>query len=85
MSLTPGFAPDAFTQFQALDLHNQEIALDEIDRLALNPPAADDYVATNVRDEQGIRHYVFVRVLIDRVRNRLTVVGVGQVARPVEP
>ena len=81
MSLTPGFAPDAKSQWQALDFEIQEIVLDEIERVASNPPPDGEYVLDPVREVAGVRLYVFVRVIVDRGRGTVTVVGVGTIAR----
>jgi len=84
MSLTPAFAADAKSQWQELDPERQEIVLDVLDRLTLNPPPNGEHVADDVREERGIFHYVFVHVLVERERNSLTVMGVGHLARPTD-
>jgi hypothetical protein len=81
MSLTPAFAVDANLQWRDLDAERQEIVLDLLDRLTSNPPANGEHVVDDVRQEQGILHYVFVHVLVDRQRNSLTVMGVGHTTR----
>ncbi|HET6249040.1 MAG TPA: hypothetical protein VFE47_15185 [Tepidisphaeraceae bacterium] len=82
MSLTPGFAADAKSQWLELAVAHQEIVLDIIDRLATNPPSNGEHVADDVHDEQGISHYIFVHVLIERQSNSLTIIGVGHTTRP---
>ncbi|HXE52918.1 MAG TPA: hypothetical protein VN541_07890 [Tepidisphaeraceae bacterium] len=81
MSYTLGFAPDAQSQWQSLPVPLQEAALDEADRLAIDPPRQGEHVAEVVIDEGAVRHYTFVHVLIDHARRKLTVVGVGYVRR----
>jgi hypothetical protein len=82
MSYTPGFAPDAQSQLGALDPSDQEVAIDELDRLAARPPSGDEYVGEVVTEGVGTRRYVFVHVTIDQVRSIVTLVGVGCVERP---
>lgn len=82
MSYTPGFGPDAQSQFRALDPNGQEVALDELDRPAASSPSGDEYVGEVVIEEAGVRRNVFVHVTIDHVRSIVTLVGVGCVERP---
>ena len=84
MSFTPGFAPDAASQLRVMDSEAQEVAIDELDRLTLNPPKEDDHVAAVSWEQAPLRHTVFVHVLIDRARQVITVVGVGHVTRPIQ-
>lgn len=77
MSYTPGFAPDAESQWRALDTIHQELALDELERLCASPPAALEHVGTVVYDEAGMRHHVFVHVVTDHRRRLVTVIGIG--------
>lgn len=81
MSFTPGFAPDAKSQWQSLDFDLQQFVLDEIERVASNPPPNGEYVLDPVREEGDIRQYVFVRVIVDGGRGTVTVVGIGTIAR----
>src|SRR5438045_8962961 len=81
MSFVPGFAPDALSQWRELDFELQELVLDELERLAADPPAAGSAdVVDVVREVAGLRHYVFVRFAVDRARQRLIIVGVGRFA-----
>ena len=84
MSLTPGFAADAKSQWRELDPERQEIVLDVLDRLTINPPPNGEHVADDVREEDGILHYVFVHVLVEQELNTLTVMGVGHTTRAAE-
>ena len=79
MSFTPGFAPDAKSQWVALDFEFQELVLDELERLALNPPAQGEHIFDLIHESQSRRHYVFLRVWVDHMRRKVTAVGVGHV------
>ena len=82
MSFVPGFAPDALAQWRALEFELQELVLDEVERLALNPPAdASEQIIDLVHQTPTVRHYLFVHLLIDRSHRRVIVVGVGHHAR----
>lgn len=83
MSLTPGFAADARLQFQALDPRWQEIALDIVDRLAVDPATDGEHIADQIYEGNGVRHYVFVHAIVERGSNRLTVIGLGYSTRGV--
>ena len=84
MSFVPEFAPDAESQWRELEPLLQELVLDGIESLLSNPPAPpviavyhDVYHA----DAQG-EHYIFIRVIIDRSLQKLTVAGVAHHFRP---
>ena len=47
MSLTPSFAADAKLQWRELDVAHQEIVLDVLDRLTLNPPIQPSHGTVN--------------------------------------
>ena len=81
MSYTPGFTPDARLQFRSLAFIYQELVLDELDRLALNPPADLESVEEVVLNEPGLRRYLFIHVATDHARRTVTVLGVGYVER----
>jgi hypothetical protein len=81
MSFVPGFAPDALSQWRALDFELQELVLDELERLAINPPHTTEQVIDVVRDAADVRHYIFLHVLVDHQRERVVAVGVGHHAR----
>ena len=82
MSYAPGFAPDARSQWQALEPRFQEIVLDILDDLTLNPPAKNEHVEDRVIDEGSLRHIIFVHVFVSRQHETITVIGVGHVSRP---
>jgi hypothetical protein len=82
MSYAPVFAPDAQSQWRALDIQFQEIALDELERLCHAPPDGPEHISDFIIDEGPVRHYVFVHVTVDPGRRVLTVVGVGYCTRP---
>jgi mRNA-degrading endonuclease RelE of RelBE toxin-antitoxin system len=83
MSLTPAFAADAKSQWRALAAEHQEIVLDLLDELAVNPPPDGESVASDVLEEHGLRHHIFVHVLVERDTNTLTILGVGHASRPL--
>jgi hypothetical protein len=85
MSFTPAFAPDARSQWGALDFEFQEIVLDELDRLALDPPEHGEHIIDVVVEAGGFRHYLFLRVSVDHPQAMVTVIGVGYFARPTIP
>jgi hypothetical protein len=77
MSFVPDFAPDARSQWQALDILLQEMVLDEIERLAASPPLRVEHVSDLTHDVGPSRHYLFVHVNVDHRRRAISVVGVG--------
>jgi hypothetical protein len=77
MSLIPGFAPDARSQWQALGIHLQELVLDELDRVAMAALPTGEHVIDTVREEGGKYYCVFLHVFVSRERNRMTVLGLG--------
>lgn len=83
MSFIPGFAPDAISQWIALDFELQELVLDEIDRLAATPPDGPEHFADLVHMGVELRHYLFIHLIVDVSRRRIVVVGVGHHQRPV--
>jgi hypothetical protein len=85
MSYTPGFAPDAESQWHALDPHHQELALDVLDRLCASPPRHIEHVGEVVYEEAGVKHHLFVHVVVDHEKGTVTSVGVGHAALPVPP
>ncbi len=85
MSYTPVFAPDAQSQWRALDIRFQELALDEVERLCDSHPAGPEHVSDVVLEEGRVRHFVFVHVTLDPGRRLLTVVGIGYCTRPTAP
>jgi len=83
MSYTPGFAPDAKSQWHALDPHFQELALDVLERLCASPPVRIEHVAEAIEEQGGLRHHIFVHVVVDHDKCTVTAVGVGHAALPV--
>jgi hypothetical protein len=77
MSFVPGFAPDALSQWRELDFDLQELVLDEVDKLANDPPARDTAIIDLAHDLPTGRHYLFIQLLIDHPRGRVVVIGVG--------
>ena len=72
MSYALDFAPDAYSQWRELEPDLQELALDEADRVADNPPPppVGEVVRDVVRRGKGADDYVFVRLVLDRQRQR---------------
>lgn len=87
MSYGLDFAPDAESQWRDLPPEVQESVLDELDRLADNPPPPP--TAEVVRDfvyaAGGTDHYVFLRCVIDRRRRNIVLTGVVTYTRPNNP
>ena len=84
MSYALAFAPDAQSQWLELDVRLQELALDEADDMASHPPATSSVFTRDLAlDEAGVRHYVFLRLAVERSRSTVTVIGVGHVSRPL--
>ena len=83
MSLTPGFAPDALSQWRALGFALQELVLDEIEAIALAPPRAGEPILDIIHRDSVAHHYVFLRMFVDSKANRLSVVGVGYARREI--
>ena len=79
MSFTPGFAPDAKSQWVALEFQFQELVLDELERLALSPSAQGEHIIDLIHEAQNDRHYVFLRVWVDHPQLKVTAIGVGHV------
>lgn len=77
MNFVPGFAPDAFGQWRALDFEAQERVLDELEYLVADVPQGHEHLVDVVWDSAGIRHYLFLRLMIDRERYRIVAIGVG--------
>ena len=81
MSYVPDYAPDADSQWRALDVPFQELVLDELDRLCLSPPRRIDYVSDVVFEEGAVKHYFFVHVTVDHPRQIVTLIGVSHFIR----
>ena len=60
----------------------QELVLDILDDLALNPPMKSEHVEDRAIEEDSLRHIIFVHVLVSRQNGTITAVGVGHVTRP---
>ena len=75
MSLTPAFAPDAKSQWQDLEPVLQELVLDVLDEIAVNPPTMPQGTLQRdaVHDSAAARHYLFMRFAIDQ--RRVTLLG----------
>ena len=84
MSFVPAFAPDAQSQWRGLDIQLQELVLDEMERLASNPPLPPTSMAYGdvFHETLHARHYVFLRAIVDRPRREITVVGIVHLQKP---
>ena len=87
MSYAPGFAPDGHADWRELELELQERVLDEVDRIAANPPPPpatiflDDFVC----ETPDARHYVWIRYVVNRAAGTVTVIGITHYARRLSP
>jgi hypothetical protein len=79
MSFAPEFAPDALAQWASLEFEIQEIVLDVLENLAQQPPMTDEHFVDVDHDVGNVRHSIFKRVFVDRLRARVVAVGVGHV------
>jgi uncharacterized iron-regulated protein len=76
MSYVPAFAPDANAQWRDLPFELQELVLDDLERLAENPPQTTVIFHDVFLEIGQIRHYVFLRSIVDHPRRMVTVIGV---------
>ncbi|HET6250691.1 MAG TPA: hypothetical protein VFE47_23585 [Tepidisphaeraceae bacterium] len=84
MALTPEFAPDAESQWLALDVELQELTLDEIEVLLHRPLASTTLLYHDfVHDADGVRHYVFLEALVSSANQKLTIIGVNYLTRKI--
>ena len=84
MSYALEFAPEARAAWRGLDVALQEAVLDELDQLADRPLSLPRGASVRdiVRDSAGTRHYVFVQVFPNHLRQTLHVYSIGSYARP---
>ena len=79
---------DAIADLRELEPWLQEEVLDELDRLALQPPtprptaAEPEVVHDFERTSDRVRTIVFIRVRIERPRELLIVLGISAYSRP---
>lgn len=85
MSLVPGFAPDAMSQWKGLEFELQERVLDEVEAIALSRPRVGEHIIDFVHLDANGMHYVFLRIYVDANVNRLSVIGVGYVRQELTP
>jgi len=85
MSFVSEFAPDTRSQWHELDWDLQELIIDEMEYLAANPPGTyQEHVYRDfVHDAAGVRHNVFLRANVDHRRQRITIVGIVHITRPI--
>jgi len=77
MSLTPGFAPDALSQWKGLEFDLQERVLDEVEALVLRDLKEGEHIIDFVQNSSAGLHYIFLRTYVNRTTTRLSVIGVG--------
>ena len=84
MTFVPEFAPDAKSQRRALPFDLQELVLDDMDKIAKEPPKppTTEIFHDVFQEIDRVRHYVFMRSLIDRSRRKLSVIGVVHIQKP---
>ena len=84
MSFVPEFAPDTKSQWRELDPELQELVLDGMERLAHHPPPPTTSVIYHdlYHENEGVKHYIFLRATVDRQRGRITIVGIVHVENP---
>ena len=80
MSFTPAFAPDARSQWGALDFELQELVLDAMEQIAHHPPTTVEHFVDVVHVIGNVRHTLFLRLLVDQPRKQVVAIGVGHVA-----
>ena len=87
MSFVPDFAPDAKSQWRELAVELQELVLDEMEKLAQNPPPPPTSVVYHdlFHERDGTKHNIFLRLTVDHRRERLTVIGIVHIERRKNP
>jgi mRNA-degrading endonuclease RelE of RelBE toxin-antitoxin system len=83
MSYAIVIAPDAYSQWRALDPMIQELTLDELEAIAANPPIPpdDDVVRDFAYKTGGDTQVVFLRFSVDRGRHKVVLTGAVCVPR----
>jgi len=83
MSFAPGFAPDGQADWRALETELQEQVLDAMDRIAANPPPppATVFLGDFVWEASDAKHYVWIRYIVNRTAQTITVIGITDYAR----
>lgn len=83
MSYVPGFAPDGKIDWRELDPELQERVLDELERLAADPPLppATTLLTDFCWQTSGVKHYVWIRYVVDRTARTITVIGITHYPR----
>jgi hypothetical protein len=87
MSYEPDFTNDAKASWRKLDLALQEEVLDAVDRIANDPGllrrsrASPEWVFDFTCDVNGIRHYFFLTIRLNRTNQKLIVLKVGHSER----
>ena len=82
MTFTPVFAPDAHSQWRALEIEFQEAVLDKLDRLCQSPPDVSEHISDIVIEQGAARHFLFFHFLSEPFRRFVTLVGIGYCTRP---
>ena len=84
MSFVPEFAPDALSQWRELEPGLQELVLDGVEHVLAHPPAPPVVAIYHdvYRADEHAEDYVFIRIIIDRLRGKMIVAGVVHYVRP---
>jgi len=78
--------PDADAEWRALDVGLQEMVLDELDSVALDPPRnATTKILDFVHNRPGERHYVFIDISFNHLAQRIRVTKVVHYVGPLPP
>ena len=85
MTFTPEFAPDAKSQWLELDVDLQEKVLDEIEQMILDASSATlpEIYRDAVFSRETLRHYLFVHAIVNQEQQRVTILGIALVSRPL--
>jgi hypothetical protein len=84
MSYVPGFAPDGKADWRELAVELQERVLDELDRLAADPPLPPPttFLTDFVLETAEAKHYVWIRYVVNRASRTITITGITHYAQP---
>lgn len=84
MSYALAFTADSRYDFAQLPVPLQELALDELDRVAdSDPPRSGTFVRDLMQDSVGQRDYLFLHLAVDRSQSAILVLGVHHHVRPM--
>jgi hypothetical protein len=83
MSYALAFTADSRVDFRELDVQLQELALDELDRIAeaATPLPQGTFTRDLVHEASAGRHYLFMRLAVDEAKNSILVLGLAHYLR----